>query len=268
MARVAAVIVLRFAQVYPAYATHYDQPSSLKFFNRADAPPPYRRGYATGKWCWSGAQDVPLNLLIAFALLRDDPALAEAGKLLKEPPPARRIEDDLFRASARFVARQPEGTGTPALQAIRGLLAVGRLLDDPKIVNEAVVRLDRFAAREFAYDGFSNEGRIAVAPPVARSARRLVRPPAAVAGVAPGTGVGARARRAGSRGRTAGSVVGADSGGRAVIGTSGRSGTTGLLVDVDRAAHRERPRFSAERAWPGSRSARGDDAPRPRTAWP
>ncbi len=50
LARLAAVLILRFAQVYPAYATHYDQPLSPKIFQQADLPPSYRRGYQTGKW--------------------------------------------------------------------------------------------------------------------------------------------------------------------------------------------------------------------------
>ena len=40
LARMAAVIVLRFAQVYPAYATHYDQPGEPKYFQQADLAAP------------------------------------------------------------------------------------------------------------------------------------------------------------------------------------------------------------------------------------
>ena len=158
LARTAAAILIRFAHVYPAYATHFDQAAAPKYFGRADLAPPYRQGYGTGKWCWTGSQDVPLNLLVAYALLRTDPALRDVGKMLGETEPATLIERRLFLAAARFVQRQPEEFGEASLQADRGLLAVGRLLNDPALVGDALGRLSRFAERGFAHDGFWGEG--------------------------------------------------------------------------------------------------------------
>jgi len=161
LARDAAILLVRFAQVYPAYATHFDQPSSPKVFQQADLPPPYRRGYKTAKWDWTGSLDVPLNLVVAYALIRGGPEVSEAGRLLKVPDPARAIERDLFRASATFVRHQPEEAGEAALQADRGILAVGRLLNDPPLVHDALARLDRFAERGFYHDGFWRQGTLA-----------------------------------------------------------------------------------------------------------
>lgn len=153
LARLVAVILLRFAQVYPAYATHYDQPGEAKVLQRADLPPPYRRGYRTGKWDWLGCLDVPLNLVIAYALVRDDPAIDEAGRELGAAEPRRTIEHDLFRASAEFVRRQPDEPGELSLQADRGLLAVGRLLGDEGLIGEARGRLARLSSWGFFHDG-------------------------------------------------------------------------------------------------------------------
>ncbi|SIO18830.1 hypothetical protein SAMN05444166_2891 [Singulisphaera sp. GP187] len=158
LVRLASVLILRFAQVYPAYATHFDQPLSPKVFQQADLPPPYRRGYQTGKWDWTASLDVPLNLLIAYALIRDQPALLEAGRSLNDAHPARTIERDLFRASAEFVRLQREEYSEVSLHAYRGLLAAGRLLDDPQLIGEAVKRLDGFSERGFYYDGFWRQG--------------------------------------------------------------------------------------------------------------
>jgi hypothetical protein len=158
LARLAAVILLRFAQVYPNYATHYDQPREPKFFDRADLAPPYRRGYRTAKWDWSASVGVPLNLIIAYAAIRGTPALAEAGAALGDPQPARTIENDFFRASATFVRNQPEEFSEASLQVYRGLLAVGRLLNDPDLVHTAVVRLEEFAERGFYADGTWRDG--------------------------------------------------------------------------------------------------------------
>ncbi len=158
LARLACVLVLRFAQVYPDYAQHLDQPGQPKYFEPAHRPPPYRRGYGTAKWDWSGSLDVPINLVLAYALIRDDPAMAEAGKLLNDPDPARTIEHDLFRASAAFAAAQPREVDEPSLQVDRGLLAVGRLLVDDALVAEATARLGDFAERGFFFDGLWRAG--------------------------------------------------------------------------------------------------------------
>ena len=158
LARVACVLLLRFAQVYPNYALHLDQPGRPKYLEPAHQPPPYRRGYGTAKWDWSGSLDVPLNLVIAYALVRDTPELAGAGKLLNDPNPARTIEHDLFRASAAFVADQAPEVNEQALQVDRGLLAVARVLNDDTLSAEATKRLRDFAERGFFHDGLWRQG--------------------------------------------------------------------------------------------------------------
>jgi len=157
-ARLACVLLLRFARVYPNYALHLDQPGRPKFFEPARQPPPYRRGYGTAKWDWSGSLDVPLNLAIAYALVRDNPAMAEAGRILGVADPAKVIERDLFRASASFVRDQPDEVNEASLQADRGMLAVGKLLGDEELVAEATQRLAEFARRGFYLDGLWRQG--------------------------------------------------------------------------------------------------------------
>ena len=158
LSRVACVLLLRFAQVYPDYALHLDQPGQPKYLEPAHQPPPYRRGYGTAKWDWNGSLDVPLHLAVAYALMRDDPALREAGKLLGDPDPARTIERDLFRASAAFTLEQPREMDERELQADRGLLAVARLLGDPILLSEATRRLREFSAQGFYHDGLWRQG--------------------------------------------------------------------------------------------------------------
>ncbi len=153
LAGLACTLLIRFAQVYPAYATRYDQPGRPKFFDRADLPPPYRRGYGTAKWDWSGALDVPMNLVVAYALLKDDPAMLKAGEALGVADPSRLIERDLLRATARFVRDQPEESSEMSILAYRGMLAVGRLLDDPELMHDGIGRLESFLARGFYHDG-------------------------------------------------------------------------------------------------------------------
>ena len=157
-AQIAAVLILRFAQVYPRYALHLDQPGQPKYLEPANQPPPYRLGYRTAKWDCTGSLDVPINLVLAYALIRDTPALAAAAKLLDVPRPTRTIEDELFRASALFSEHQPIEIGEQALQVDRGLLAVGRLLDDQALLTTARARLDTLAERGFFHDGLWRAG--------------------------------------------------------------------------------------------------------------
>ncbi len=160
LAVLACVIMLRFAQVYPAYATHYDQPGRPTFIQPARRQPPYRRAYQTGKWEWTGSLEVPMNLVMAYALLRDDPAWVEAGKLLDDPAPQRTVERELFHAAAEFARAQPEEFSEDALHVYRGMVAVGRLVNDPALVAEARSRLDEFLHRGFYHDGFWRQAEV------------------------------------------------------------------------------------------------------------
>ncbi|WP_169976732.1 heparinase II/III family protein [Tautonia rosea] len=153
VATLAAVILLRFAQVYPEYAVHFDHPSQPKFFQPANLKPPYREEFRSAKWDRSGALNVPMNLVIAYAILRDDPAIGEAGTLLGEPEPRRVIEEEFFRASAQFLLGHPDPHDEQSLYAARGLLAVGHLLDDPKLRSAGLRTLDALARRGFYHDG-------------------------------------------------------------------------------------------------------------------
>ncbi|MDX2037594.1 MAG: hypothetical protein SFX72_13155 [Isosphaeraceae bacterium] len=159
-ARVASVLLLQFARVYPDLACRYDQPGEPKFLQTAELRPPFRRGYKTGKWDFLGSLDVPINLVIAHAIVRDTPALAEAGRALGDPDPRRTIERDLFRASAAFVLAQSEEFAEASLPAYRGVLATARLLDDAALFSRVAARVDEFARRGFYHDGFWKQGDI------------------------------------------------------------------------------------------------------------
>jgi len=158
LARLACTVILRFAQVYPGYAVHYDQPGQPKLLQAADLLPPYQRGYQTAKWDWSGCLEVPVNLVLAYALVRDDAAWGEIGPLLGCEEPALLIERDLFRASAQFSLRQPLEASELGLYVIRGLLAVGRLLGDESLVREATARFESFLRQGFFHDGLWRGG--------------------------------------------------------------------------------------------------------------
>ena len=151
--RKAAAILVRCAEVYPGYACHLDMPGRAKALQPADPAPPYRPRFETGKWDATGCLDVPMNLAIAYAIVRDGPAVEEAGAALGVAEPRRKVERDLFAAAAGFVRRQPSGESEAALYAIRGMLVVGMLLDDRVLTDEATARLDSLLRRGFYHDG-------------------------------------------------------------------------------------------------------------------
>lgn len=153
-ADLARALILRFAMVYPEYAAHFDQPGASKHLLPARVAPPYRRGYQTGKWEWNGAHEVPMNLVLAYALLRDDPGWRETGELLDCANPAQTIERDFFLAAAEFARAQPEEFNEDSLHVYRGMLAVGRLIEDREMVQAALIRIDEFTRRAFYHDGF------------------------------------------------------------------------------------------------------------------
>ena len=49
-----------------------------------------------------------MNLLVAYSLLRGDPAWVEAGRTVGVSSPEQTVATDLFRAAAEFAAAQPE----------------------------------------------------------------------------------------------------------------------------------------------------------------
>lgn len=166
-AKIAAVLLTRFAETYPTYATRLDRPGRPKLFDRADLPPPYRLGWETGKWAALGGSNVPLNLVVAYALIRrEESAWEEAGRLLKTEDPRERVERSLFLASAEFVRNQPQEVGEQGLEAVRGMLAVGRLLRNRGLIDAARLRFDHNMKQGFYYDGLWRD-------PSERSRRRV-----------------------------------------------------------------------------------------------
>ncbi len=157
-ARTACLLLARFAQVVPQYAYHRDQPASPKVLLPAELKPPFEGGYQLAKWDAGGGLDVPINLAAAYAIVRDLPELEASAASVGLREPSRAIEEALFRAPAAFLGAQPEDAGESSLNAIRGIMAAGRVLRDDALLSAGLARLDRFAARGFYFDGLYRDG--------------------------------------------------------------------------------------------------------------
>lgn len=153
-----AVIIERFAEVYPDYALHTDLPYRQKVFY--DGPPrkplpgsPYR----VSRWSWWAYGDIPRNLLLAYSLIYDSGALEELSADLRTEV-KERIENDFFRASVEFVLLNPETLSNMSPGLWRSLIYAGQLLQESRYLQEAKSRLNRLLTEKFCYDGAWCEG--------------------------------------------------------------------------------------------------------------
>lgn len=152
-ARRAALILSRFAEVYPGYCVHYDYPFRQKIIFEGDRTFPWPvADYRAAKWDWWAYMDIPEDLLQAYELVRPSGALDEAAQ--------RRIEQDLFHASVDFVRSYPPALGNMDPTLLRGLITAGRVLKEPEYIHDAVRRIELLARRQFFADGTWREGAV------------------------------------------------------------------------------------------------------------
>ena len=150
-ARRAALIVDRFAQVFPGWTYHYDYPFRQKeIYDGAVPPEKFRPDYRTARWNWWAYGDVPGALVQAYDWIGD------SGELT--PEMKARIERDLFRNAADQVLANPESYGNMSPFAWRSLVMLGRVIGEPAYVDEPLRRLRRFVETRFFYDATWPEG--------------------------------------------------------------------------------------------------------------
>lgn len=155
----AAVILGRFAQVFPDYAIRYDYPSAPVKFFPADQKWPYEglTAYRGAKWNWWGYGDIPVDMAKAYANLQsgydwkrmDNVIGAETDK---------RIENDLLLKGYEFTSANPETYTNMSPGTYRDMLSVGRILNKPELVHDGVQRFREFLKLGFFADGWWKEG--------------------------------------------------------------------------------------------------------------
>jgi hypothetical protein len=157
-ARRAALIVDRFAQVFPNWCYHYDYPFRQKeIYDGAILPSQYRSGFRTARWTWWAYSDIPTPLIQAYEGIRDSGALEDLSKE-RGMDVAARIEKDLIRNACDQVLANPDLLTNMSPTAWRSLIAAGKAIREPNYVHEPVRRLRRFAESQFFYDGMWSEG--------------------------------------------------------------------------------------------------------------
>lgn len=156
-ARRSALIMHRFAQVYPGYCYHYDYPFVETVIYQGEVDPKdFRSGFRTARWTWWAYMDIPALLVEAYDLI------AESGELQKlsgemEDDVAAAIETFFVATSEQVLAnRDPLSNMSPGMWA--DVIRVGRVLGKPEYVHTAVGRLRRLVTERFFYDGSWQEG--------------------------------------------------------------------------------------------------------------
>ncbi|MBI2299321.1 MAG: heparinase II/III family protein [Armatimonadetes bacterium] len=152
--RYAALLVNRFAEVYPNYCLRFDYPFQPKVIEDGQVPAAkFRPGFRTARWSWWAYMDVPIDLVQAYDLTRDTGIYETLGAGTRQ-----RIEDGLFRVAVEQVLANPETYSNMGPTAWYMVLAAGRVLGEPRYVHVPLDRLRHFVAQGFFYDGAWSEG--------------------------------------------------------------------------------------------------------------
>jgi hypothetical protein len=150
-ARKSALILDRFARVYPGYCAHYDYPFTQKRIFAGDQDHPFPvPDYRAAKWSWWAYMDIPEDLIRAYEVIRPSGEVNDAMR--------RRIEDDFFRASVTFVRGFKPSLGNMDPTLLRGMIVAGRVLGEPDYTHAAIDWIDRLVERQFFADGMWREG--------------------------------------------------------------------------------------------------------------
>jgi len=162
-ARKAAVILARFAEVYPSWTVHGSDDwldINTVFFH--DRKPPYSRTISAQAskwadyWFWS---EIPVELVLAYDLIYQS---GELEKLSREK--GRDVKHDIdafFRATVDFChmfGRDLAGIGNMHGEYAKGLLVLGRVIQEPAYVHEACEIFQRVVDEGFFREGMWNEG--------------------------------------------------------------------------------------------------------------
>ena len=156
----AAAITARFAQVVPGYPVRFDYPFRPVQFFPADQKWPYAGmvAYRGAKFSWWAYLDIPDDLGRVYDLLAARGYDYSRLGASFGPDPAAMIRADLLRLMYDFTAANPETYSNMSPSTYRGMIVIGRLLDEPAIVHDTVDRFRGLLAKQFFFDGWWSEG--------------------------------------------------------------------------------------------------------------
>ncbi len=156
-ARRAALIMHRFAEVYPGYCYHFDYPFREKIIYEGDVDPEdFRGGFRTARWTWWAYMDIPTLLIEAWDQIADTEAVAALDAEIDGD--LRAEIEGFFHTAARQVMANRDDLGNMSPGMWADLIHAGRVLGEPEYVHTAMGRLERLMTLRFFYDGSWEEG--------------------------------------------------------------------------------------------------------------
>lgn len=156
-ARRCALILQRFAAVYPGYCYHFDYPFREKvIYDGPVDPKDFRPGFRTARWTWWAYMDLPDQLIEAYDLIYESGELQRLSAEMGHDVAAE-IEGFFTMAAEQVLANKDDlGNMSPGMWA--DLIRAGRVLGRPEWVHECIGRLERFVDTGFFGDGTWKEG--------------------------------------------------------------------------------------------------------------
>ncbi len=152
-ARRSALILRRFAEVYPGYLVHFDYPFRQKILWSGEEYFPYPvPAFRAAKWSWWAYMDISEDLLKTYEVIRDSGALSADDQQL--------IETNLFHAMVGFINNYEPALTNMDPTLLRSLIWAGRVLHEPEYIHDAVRRIGLLTRQQFFADGAWREGAV------------------------------------------------------------------------------------------------------------
>lgn len=155
----AAAILGRFAQVFPDYTVKYEFPNDNKKFFPANQKWPYQGipAYRGTKWDNWGFSDIPSRMVNVYDILEAGYDWKRMDTIIGSETD-KRIVKDFLKLAYDFTTANPELYHNMSPSLYKDMIQLGRVIEDPGMVHEAVKRFRDFFARGFFADGWWKEG--------------------------------------------------------------------------------------------------------------
>lgn len=125
----AALLLTRFAEVFPGWCYHNDYPFRQKTIFPDTVPPAkFLPNFRTARWTWWAYMDIPRELAQAYDWI------SAAGVL--DPAAKRNIEYELFRNAAEQVLANPEDFSNMSPTAWQSLVTLGRVIGEARYIHQ------------------------------------------------------------------------------------------------------------------------------------
>ncbi len=148
----AARILYRFAQVYPGYSSVVDHSTRGHYPIEEVGPPyPYWGGLWDSAWFYWDSVRVA-SLAEAFRQVKTTDAFQKLSEEVGEDVEYK-VEYGMIRPSVEYLRTYPTYTGNMGPTMWRGLIDIGKALNEPDYIHEVVQSVKTFLDTQFLFDG-------------------------------------------------------------------------------------------------------------------